>query len=414
MSRFFALATYGVFVWLLFSCAPADRRTSVLWTDVPEITGPVEQFNAVQKDWQIRLVYQTDLSNALQVPGVAVPDLVIGRYLASSRNKSAMSSLDFVFSQGPVTRESFYRDLLAAGTAGADLRLLPLSFNLPVLVYSTARLPGLDPASLSLDRVRELSREFAAVKGKTGQRLAFSPHWEAFSLTLLRARGVVFGENFQGELSWDSAKLAPALDYLSEWMATEAQGTQKAADFTRKYLSTSAFPLLREGRILFYPTTLTEFLTLPVDERRGLDFRFVQVGTGIETHPDILWAGIPSGSQERGAAKAFLQDFLRPERQQALARWVYTNEFRTFGVTGGLSSLPESNRDFLQLAYPSLADRLPATDTLQFWPSLPDSWPVLAEKVLLPWLADAPPGEKAAQLQEKTSAFGKPEPQEEF
>jgi len=399
---------------LASGCTASDRRTSLLWTDVPEITGPVEQFNASQTEWQIHLVYQTDLPTALTAPGVAQPDLVVGRYLASSRTKSVMSSLDFLFFQGQVSRDWFYQGLLDTGMTGADPRLVPLSFDLPVLVFSQEKLPGLEAPMLTLDRVRELSREFASAKSKGGQRLAFSPHWEAFEMTVLRTHAVVFGENFQGELTWDSAKLAPALAYLADWVTNEAQGAPFAAEFSRKYLATSALPLLREGRVLFYPMSLAEFLTLPIDERRGLDFRYLSQGTGVETQPDVLWAGIPSGSQERGAAKAFLLDFFRPERQKALIQWVSSNEFRTLGITGGLSALPSSNLEIGRLAYPVLAERLPPPDGFQFWPALPGNWSILAEKVVLPWLAGAPSAEKASELAEKVSAFGKPAPQEGF
>ncbi len=398
-----------VLLLLLSACSHPDRRTSVLWTDSPEIAGAVERFNSQQQAWHLLLEYHSDLPGDFNssVSGQTVsPDLLIGRSLNVASVRSQMRAPDFIFDHGEVARDSFYRDLLET-SASESLRLLPLCFDLPILVYSAEQLPDIEPLSLKVERVRSLSAKFQASVRAKGFQLAFSPLWGRFALDLVNARGSNFTEDYRGQLTWDDAGLQTGLSELSDWTSQEAQGWKAQSEFTSKYLSTSAMPLLRQGVILFYPSTLSEFLTSPFDERRGLDFRYLEVDGKITATDSVLWAGTPLASASPDAAEQFLIDYLSPAHQKILAQWTLKNEFRPFGLGGGLSSIVETN-SYLTTLYPLLAHRLPPESQLRFWKSLPSDWTRVRDQVVVPWLAQGPQVGKPQDLLNAVTNFGKP------
>ncbi|HTH14304.1 MAG TPA: hypothetical protein VMB23_07900, partial [Spirochaetia bacterium] len=218
---------------VLASCDQSATRVSTLWTNVPEMGPYVEQFNASQREWQVLVEYREDPAAALAVPGRKA-DLVVGRNLTSSTVKDAMVPLDFLFDGGSLAKASFYKGILDAGQQGDHSKLLPLSFDLPILVFGPTARKDLDGFSIDLDKVKLLGVPFdTAPIPKGHQRLSFSPRWGGFGLTLLSLQGANFQEGFQGTLTWDSAALGSGLALFQGW---PSPGWDKVTDFQRKYL----------------------------------------------------------------------------------------------------------------------------------------------------------------------------------
>lgn len=375
---------------VLASCGQASHRVSVLWTNVPETALAVELFNASQREWQVLLEYKDDPAALLSVSGPR-PDLVVARGLASTAVKDGLAPLDFLFEGGTLATASFYRHSLDAGQQGDRYKLLPASIDLAVLLLPAAGSAGLPAFALSPDDLRQAARGFdTGPVARVPRRLAFSPRWEGFGLLLLQGHGQPWREGFAGDLSWDGAALQQGLQDLASW---PLPGPDAVQDFTRKYLQSDwALPLV-SGRIQFYPLSLTAFISRPFDERRGVDFRYFDVGGRLATLDGTVWAGVPSAAQARGAADRFLRWFYLESTQAELIRRGRAADDRGFGVLGGLSALPAANEAALVSTWPELAGRLPGADQLRFWPSLPLAWPRLKAAVLKPWLDGPEPTE---------------------
>lgn len=366
---------------LASSCDQSANRVSTLWTNVPEVASAVERFNASQREWQLLVEYVEDPAPLLGASG-RTADLVIARGLATSAVKGAMGSLDFLFDRGQLAKALFYHRILDAGQQNDRLKLLPISFDLPVLVYSQKVTPGLSGFSLSLDEVRTQNTDFDAQVVKGQRRIAFSPSWDGFGPTFLEWSGVKFQEGFQGGLTWDSS-LTAGLGAFQGWPSPQgAAGTE----FQRKYLQGSPLPALVTGRVQFYPSTLSAFLTIPWKDRRDLDFRFLDLDGRVLASEGTVWAGIPSSSLTRGAGEQFLAWFFQPEVQKQLIEAARNEDDRNFGLAQGLSSLVGTNESALLEAYPHLAGKLPGADQVVFWAALPGDWQTLKSSVLKPWL----------------------------
>lgn len=383
MSRTGVLAAVFLVGVLVTGCDQSATRVSTLWTNVPEMASYVERYNASQQEWQILVEYKEDPASLLTTPGRKA-DLVVARGLASTAVKDAMVPLDFLFDGGNLAKASFYRRVLDSGTQGDRTKLLPVSFDLPVLVFSPRNTPDLPGFSLDLSELRDQNARFSqAPNPKQLKRIAFSPRWERFNLTMLQLRDVGFQEGFQGTLTWDSSRLGDSLPFVQGW---PSPGWDQSTDFRAKYLQSDPSPLLAAGRIQFYPSTLASFLSLPWEERRNQDFRYVDQGGRILATDDTVWAGIPSSSLTRGAAERFLAWFFQTETQKKLILEARAEDDRAFGLAQGLSALTTPSSTALVEAFGEMRGRVPGREQVSFWPTLPHNWQDLKNNVLNPWL----------------------------
>jgi hypothetical protein len=362
---------------LLASCG--STRVSTVWTDVPEVASYIETFNASQRDWQVLVEFKDDATAALLAADTK-PDLVIAHGPVSSTVRAALEPVDFLFG-GSLSRASFYRGILDAGLDGNQAKVLPIAFDLPVLIFNKTLQPDLAGFSINLNTLRDLNQQFAKTPSTLPRRLAFSPRWGGFGLTVLALDGAQFHEGFQGGLVWDSAALARGLEEFQNW---PSPGWDQTADFRRKYLQSDPGPSLTAGRVQFFPSTLAAFLARPWDERRDLDFRFIDRGR-IAASQTTVWAGIPTGAAARGAVEHFLAWFFRNDVQERLVQQD-KDQGAGFGLAEGVPALIG---DALTKAYPELENRLPAADQVLFWPSLPTDWNAIESTVIRPWLGTA-------------------------
>ncbi len=368
---------------LLSSCNQLETRVSTLWTNVPEMALCVEKFNTSQRDWQILLEYKDDPAAVLAGPGPKA-DLVIARGLATSAVKDGLVPLGFLFDGGNLSRTSFYKGILEAGQQGETYKLLPVSFDLPILIFSEKTVPDLPGFSVDLESLKSQNARFSVgLDGKSPTRMAFSPRWQSFGLTLLHLKGADFREGFQRTLTWDSSRLNEGLSMLHTW---PSPGWDQVTEFQRKYLQSDPVLVLNLNRIQFFPSTLATFLSRPWQERRGLDFRFVDSRGLVAATDSTVWAGIPSSSLTRGAAEGFLAWLFRVDTQENLIRQTRAGDDRAFGLARGLSALVVPNGKALADGWPDTEGRMPRADQVAFWGELPADWSALKAAVIRPWL----------------------------
>jgi ABC-type glycerol-3-phosphate transport system substrate-binding protein len=362
----------------------------VIWTDTPEMALYAELFNAAQGRYRIEVRYKDNLAEAIRTSRAA-PDLAVGRYLKSAGVRDRFQGLDYLFGELTINQAAFYPGLLAQGSLSGRQILLPVSYDLPALIFVGGG--AANPKGKLLLGMEDLAAESAAFNQTTSgsfTRMGFSPRWDPdFLVIAAQAMGAGFREG--RPLAWSESGLDAALDRLRTWTATVNGSATLEDDFQFKYLYTPAYNYIIEGRVLYAYMSASNFFLVPEDKRSALDFRWFSEGSLVPPVPDIVFAAIPRAARDKPAAEAFLKWFFRDENQKAMlesARKTRSIE-GSFGVAGGFSAVRSVTERVFPHYYPALVGHLPPADAISMPGALPDDWPEIENAVLSPWLLEA-------------------------
>ena len=384
----------------LDACSGKPGITARIWTDAPELAIAAELFNARGGSLAVQLAWKSDLAESFlsskAVGGSAgVPALVVGRRLGGPGLRERLSSIDFLF-KGGLGRDSLYPELLEGGRIDGARVLLPISFNLPSVVFLRDSPAAGDGFTLSLPDLAVPSVAFRSPTGAAA-RMGFSPRWDArFMIAALDSGGARFREvdrPGQGipELAWDPSGLADALRELISWSATVNGSAALEDDFNFKHLYSPPYRWLKEGQALYAYMDSSELFLVSEEKRADLDFRWYSSGGKVPISEAPVYAGLVRGAPGRGAAETFLRWLLTPEAQRAIlerSRGSRASGY-SFGVVGGFSSIRSVNEGIFPAFYPALVGHAPPADKLATPSRMPPDWPSLRAAVLVPWALEA-------------------------
>lgn len=392
---------------LLSGCSLLSNDVATLWTNQPELAAYVELFNTSQKHYKIEIAYRSSPAQSLSSEH-KMPDLVIGDRISSVNIIGMFNPLDAILGNGGIDTALFYKNLLSTGRYDGRQYLLPVSFDLPVILYqqtkgqSASKQTGVD-----LKKILSDSQDFNKKTTKSFKTVGFSPLWSPdFLFTTSELLGADFHQTSRGNLAWDDQQLKKSLGEMRSWVKEIDGGPQEEATFRDKYLYDPVYKLLDSGRILYYYTPLTKYFEIPESKRKSIGFRWLEDSSHIPVLENILYIGIPAHSHNKGAADAFLKWFFRPETQSQLLSVTRYERIKTFGIGDGFSSLSVVNeRDYPQY-YPSLLGRIPAASYLTYPKSLPSDWSDLKANVIIPWMREDVLGQGGVrQLQDRLKAW---------
>ncbi|HUX20068.1 MAG TPA: extracellular solute-binding protein [Spirochaetia bacterium] len=372
---------------ILSGCSLLSNDVATMWTNQPEFAAFVELFNTTQSKYKIEIAYRALPAQSLTA-GETVPDIVIGSRLSSVNSVGQFSPLDQILGKNEIDPTLFYKNLLATGRYEGRQFLLPVSFDLPVVLFEQTPGAASDKQTLlTLENILTASKEFNKKSKDTFKVMGFSPLWSPnFLFSAAELLGADFHQTSRGNLAWDDQNLQKTIADLRGWVKDIDGGPQEEATFRDKYLYDPIYKLLESGRILYYSTTLTGYFDIPDAKRKTIDFRWLAEQNQIPVPENILFAGVPGRSRNKDAAYAFLKWFFKPETQSRLLELVAYDRIKTFGIGNGFSSLSVVNeRDFPQ-HYPALLGKIPPADYLVYPKSLPTDWADLKSNVILPWM----------------------------
>ncbi|GAB1481866.1 extracellular solute-binding protein [Treponema sp.] len=371
------------------SCELTEPRVAVLWTDRPEFAVYAEHFNATQSRYKLEIYYRSTPALSLS-EAKTFPDLVVGSWLKSSSTRALFRPLDYFFESLLLNETAFYPKMLSLGNIDGKQYLLPVSFNLPALIFSRENASLVStPFTLPLDEIKTLGKNYNQEKAGSFTRMGFSPRWNDEFLFVTAS---LFGSSFRegSPLNWDALSMEKAISYLRTWTAEANKNTAAEDDFEFKYLYDPEPKLASSGRILFAYITSSDLFTVPEEARAALDFRWVSKDDTIPVTEGSAFLGICKRGKAPGAAEAFVQWFYKEENQRQLlelSKKYRTNE-TVFGLAGGFSSLKSVNEQIFPQFYPSLLGHVPPAEYLSTPNILPRNWMTLKQRVVLPYLHD--------------------------
>ncbi|MDR2608380.1 MAG: hypothetical protein LBC57_08295 [Treponema sp.] len=375
----------------LYSCMQ-EKSTAVLWTDQSDFALYSEFFNASQDEYKIEIRYFESPARELVVMNGnkqhEYPDIVAGSWLKSTSTRTLFRPLDSFLREGDIPPENFYAPLLALGKIEGKQYLLPVSFNMPALIFTREEEQKLsNPFTIDFEEARRLGMAYNQQRNGVFTRIGFSPAWDDEFLFITAD---LFNTGFReaAPLAWDNTALEQAMVYVRNWIEEVNSGFQAEDDFVFKYFYEPLHRLVSQGRILFAYMNSAAIFTLAPERRQGLGFRWISENDSIPLIEGSVYYGIPKGGKAGKAAAAFTRWFFNQETQrQMLER---SRDFRlletSFGIAGGFSAMRPVTEQIFPLFYPSLLGHLPPGDFFSPPNILPLNWTRLKEKVILPYL----------------------------
>lgn len=370
----------------------ADRRI-VLWTSSSEFAPYIELFNETHRHKAV-LVYKENLSLSLSpADGEPKPDVIIGPWLKNERTKRYFAPADFLFDRKYISTNAFYTPLLKAGVISRRQYLLPVSFNLPAMIFSKENKKLVEnDYTISLDQIRKAGTAYNKKNTKGSfTSIGFAPQSnDDFLYLCAKIRGAAFRETKNSDFTWNEQELSETIAFLSEWI-TESNGSPKTEnDFVYKYLSETDDKRVTSGRTLFAYMTSDRLFKLTEPQLSKIDFRWLQHEGRIPVEDTMIMMGIARHSSNKAGAAEFISWFFQTETQQALlerSAALHLNT-TTFGIADGFSSVREVNEYILPGFYTALLSNIPQPSSLKVYERKPARWEKIKQNIIIPYIKD--------------------------
>lgn len=389
--KFFFVSLIFSAVFTFFSCS---SKKIVIWTDRAEVVSCVELFNLSSKNVKAVVVYKENLASALPpAKDEESPDILIGSMLKNSSVKHNFAPLEPVLGRTQVNPESMYSPLLEYGKSGKTQYLLPVSFNVPLVIFDeqkSAFVP--ESKNLEFSKLGEISAAFNE-KNERGifTKMGFAPSWnQEFLYEYAKSHGAEIKEKGNA-ISWNQVNLDAAAEKLKTWTSEKNASTSEEQDFAFKYLYMSVQKQVLSGKSLFAFTTSGDFFSLPSDQTFGVDFRWLSNSSKIALEDEIVMLGVYRKSTNTKNAFDFVIWLFKAETQKSILERNQNMhlDITTFGIFGGFSSIKNVNEQIFPSFYKNLLGNVPRENELVCPNPLPPRWKSLKERVVLPFLSDA-------------------------
>lgn len=389
----FIIFLLSSFILLLFSCRSAEDKIAVVWSSRAELARYCEIFNASQNDYKIIARYVQDPSKEIlnSKKTIEKPDLVIDCWLKAAGVRKNFIKLNSLLAEDKINPDIFYSELLELGKSDGEQLLLPVSFNLPVLIFRDSAIKTSDDFSISLEEIKELAKKYNSYENNSYTKMGFAPIWNPEFLYLYaKSQNANFEE--KGDFfSWQENSLNLAIRSLRKYSLETNLSTKAETDFQFKYLYNNAYSAIMSGRCLFQYLRSDELLLLSQEKMANIDFRWLSFDKKTALDDEIVYAGILKSAKNKAVAKAFLQFLFSPESQKAILKENAEKKLSSlgFGIVGGFSSIRSITENSFPTYYPLLLSHLPQSKNFMSPHIFPSNWLQIKKELLLPYLKNA-------------------------
>ncbi|MBR6296137.1 MAG: extracellular solute-binding protein [Treponema sp.] len=379
----------------LASCREEKNPTVIIWTDRPELASYAELFNTTHSDTKAMVIYKdSPISSLPPMKGEYIPDLIVGPWLKSSTSRKYFKPVDYLFNEKKLIASDYYEQLLNYGVLNEKQYLVPLSFNLPAIVFTKAN-EGLieNEHIVTLELLRDSAEKFnRRNRNDEYTSIGYAPSWDTdFMYMATRLNGASYQEKGNG-FSWNEKAIAKTVSFFRNWTSEINTSTAAEQNFQFKFLYMSKYRQLSNGKCAFAYMTSDELFALTNEQAAGLTFRWlVKDNSSVMVEDSIITMGIYKYASNIKGAEIFMEWLSSEETQQALIQRTEKMHLDTvaFGIAGGFSALKNVNANVFPTHYRVLLGNLPTEQNLDMPNILPYRWPELKAKVIVPYLQDS-------------------------
>lgn len=391
MNKKYILPIFITLIFLFASCKEEKVQRIVIWTNCSEFAQYIEYFNNTHSDTKAILVYKENPASSLPAAKDELnPDIIVGSWLRTESTIKYFKDLNYLFDRKVLTPSIFYPQLLEAGKPEKSQILLPVSFNLPAIIFSTENKDLItNNYTLNLEQIRTTASEFNQKK-KNGSytKIGFTPLSNSDFLYLTTK---IFGVDFhaQGDsIIWNQDKLDYTLIELQDWINTENTSAQAEQDFAFKYLFMPDYRQVTSGRTLFAYTTSDNLFKTLKNQDIPIDYRWISDNQFIPVEDSFTMLGIYKYCTNQPGATEFITWFFDSENQQQILqrKAKLTLNTEMFGISGGFSSIRDVTEHVLPIYYTQLFTNLPPENMLKIPQNLPAKWESYKKTVVEPYI----------------------------
>ncbi len=375
------------------SCKNSRTNPVIIWTNNVEFASYVELFNAKHKDTKAVVVYKESPASSLPpAKDELAPDLVVGPWLKNSKTRKNFTPMDYLLGEQGISRSSYYNQVINYGIINEKQYLLPVSFNLPLIIYGTRNENLITTTHLiSIDQMKTMAKAFNA-QGSDGSftKMGYAPSWDSdFIYEVTKLKNVSYREK-GASFSWNAEEMKNTLESLKAWTTDCNADTSSEQNFQFKYLYMPKYKQVATGRCLFAYTTSDEFFKLTEMQSQGISFRWLEENMKIPVEDSIVTMGLYKKSRNTKKAEEFIGWFAREDTQRELLERTQLLKLDTitFGIAGGFSAIKSVNEKIYPLYYRSLLANLPTESYLTMPNILPPRWMNLKQRVVIPFISD--------------------------
>ncbi|MDR0527369.1 MAG: hypothetical protein LBG79_06105 [Spirochaetaceae bacterium] len=393
---FFFIIFYAAIIF----CSCSERRNALLWTCRPEIAVYANYYNTQQNGYKIEVRYVEQPLHEL-LSAKKKPDIIVSNYIYNRAAFNQFANLNSLFKNKLINKDVFYPALLEAGRDKNAQRVIPISFNAPLIVFLKEMPPGgedsafIDIAGLEKEGIEFNKRDESGI----WQRIGFSPLWEkqdAFIYLIACLYNTEFNESYtagskENTVSWNEEALQESIETIKTWIKSSTGGIQAEDDFIYKYFFDPAIKLVMNGRIRFASMSSDEFWNLDSANQSAFDIKWVCRNQMIPVAEEIPSFAIYKNAKAKKAAEHFAAWFFNETTQDMLLEKSRQTQLKTinFGIAGGFSAMRSVTEFFFPKYYEGLLGRTPPAASLVPPARLNENWPAIKKDVILPYISQA-------------------------
>lgn len=344
-----------------------------MYTDIPEATLLLTQFNNQQSDFtaEIHHIKETDNGNNITKGDLLLSkDIHTDVYLSRMMNLNKLRETPYI--------QTVYPEVLQSCIYEKELKLIPLSMDLPLVLFKGDSYTG-DSKYMNWTELRKSASSFNIFNDGQLTHTGFSPQWSHDFIMDYLSAGTI---SFQDFIDNPSELYKEKTSGLKTWTTENKQGPEEITQFNSKYKYIPDYRLIMSGRIGFSFLSLSEFMLLPDSITTELSSRIFTTDAHLRPR-QIISAGFFMDPPNPEGVNALMEWLLREETWDYYVHNIIQNRDSIFGLDG-ISANYGINETVLSKAYPALKGKIPYPGEIGSIPPPLPQWEKFCDELLIP------------------------------